>query len=93
MRLFVADLLMTLGALVVLLGWLLSSGIYAPRVIGFGIGLALLGYAFDWRSEPRALIVVGIAISRGSVYLVAALVLGIATAGVVRVGRGLGGPE
>jgi hypothetical protein len=79
MRLFFADLLMTVGAIVVLFGWV-GAGAYAISVIAVGLGIALLGYVLDWRSRLRAVVAIGIGISWFTVYgTLALLVILVAT--------------
>jgi len=60
---FGADLLMTVGALIVLVGSLLSSSPDAQWIILAGIALAILGFLFDRRNVQRALVLGGIAVS------------------------------
>lgn len=68
MRRFGADLLMTVGALIVLVGWLLSSSPDAQWIILTGIALAVLGFLLDLRNVQRALVLAGIAVSWFTVF-------------------------
>lgn len=54
---------MTVGALIVLVGSLLSSSPDAQWIILAGIALAILGFLFDRRNVQRALVLGGIAVS------------------------------
>ena len=85
MRLFVADLLMAVGAPTVVIGGLaMGAGPLALRTIGLGLGFVLLGYLVDWRSRTRALVGVAIAISWLNVWMTVVVVPGLLFAGIYR---------
>ena len=63
MRDLTSDALMLAGAVIVILGWLLSSTTFALGVIAAGVAIAFAGYAIDWRNPRRALWLLAISVS------------------------------